>query len=110
MSPPEAAALRLKAIVEADPGALIRLLQLFQIRNVIPRRVRARRLGCEFIEAEIELDAAEVTTDIAAPGRGEGAGAADYAGGCRSAARSSCRSLTVSLLTSGRAQRPTLRM
>jgi hypothetical protein len=36
MSPPDAAALRLKAIVEADPGALIRLLQLFQIRNVTP--------------------------------------------------------------------------
>jgi hypothetical protein len=60
MSPPEAAALRLKAIVEADPGALVRLLQLFQIRNAIPLRVRARRLGCEFIEAEIELDAAEM--------------------------------------------------
>jgi len=61
MSPPEAAALRLKAIVEADPGALIRLLQLFQIRNVSPLRVRARRLGCGFIEAEIELDAAEMS-------------------------------------------------
>ena len=60
MSPPEAAALRLKAIVEADPGALIRLLQLFQIRNVVPLRVRARRLGSEFVEAEIELDPAEV--------------------------------------------------
>ena len=63
MSPPEAAALRLKAIIEADPGALIRLLQLFQIRNVIPLRVRARRLGSEFIEAEIDLDGAEVTID-----------------------------------------------
>lgn len=63
MSTPYAAALRLKAIVEADPGALIRLLQLFQIRNVIPLRVRSRRLGREFIEAEIELDAAEVTSD-----------------------------------------------
>ena len=55
MSPPDAAALRLKAIVEADPGALIRLLQLFQ--------VRARRLGLEYIEAEIELDGAEMTID-----------------------------------------------
>ena len=63
MSPPDAAALRLKAIVEADPGALIRLLQLFQIRNVSPRQVRARRLGFEYIEAEIELDAAEMTID-----------------------------------------------
>jgi hypothetical protein len=64
MSPPDAATLRLKAIVEADPGALIRLLQLFQIRNVSPLHVRARRLGCEFIEAEIELDAAEMTIEI----------------------------------------------
>ena len=63
MSPPDAAALRLKAIVEADPGALIRLLQLFQIRNVSPRQVRARRLGFEYIEAEIELDGAEMTID-----------------------------------------------
>ena len=52
MHPPDAAALRLKAIVEADPGALIRLLQLFQIRNIVPSAVRARRLGLEYIEAE----------------------------------------------------------
>jgi len=63
MSPPEAAALRLKAIVEADPGALIRLLQLFQIRNVTPIRVHSRRLGFEYIEAEIEFDDAELTAD-----------------------------------------------
>lgn len=63
MSPPDAAALRLKAIVEADPGALIRLLQLFQVRNVTPLRVHARRLGCEFVEAEIELNPAEITID-----------------------------------------------
>src|SRR4030095_2570046 len=63
MSPSDAAALRLKAIVEADPGALIRLLQLFQIRNVTPLQVRARRLGPEFIEAEIELAGAEMTID-----------------------------------------------
>ena len=64
MSPPNAAVLRLKAIVEADPGALIRLLQLFQVRNIAPLHVRARRLGCEFIEAEIELDATEMTIDM----------------------------------------------
>jgi hypothetical protein len=63
MSRPDAAALRLKAIVEADPGALIRLLQLFQIRNVTPLHVRARRLGCEFIEAEIEFHDTEITID-----------------------------------------------
>jgi prephenate dehydratase len=47
MSPLDPAPLRLKAIVEADPGALIRLLQLFQIRNVTPVRVHSRRLGHE---------------------------------------------------------------
>jgi hypothetical protein len=50
----------LKAIIEADPGALIRLLQLFQIRNIVPRAVRARRLGLEYIEAEIEFDSVEL--------------------------------------------------
>ena len=64
MSRPDAAALRLKAIVEADPGALIRLLQLFQVRNITPLRVRARRLGFEFVEAEIELDGIELTIDV----------------------------------------------
>jgi prephenate dehydratase len=60
----DAAALRLKAILEADPGALIRLLQLFQIRNVTPLQVRSRRLGLEYLEAEIEVDGAEMTPEI----------------------------------------------
>ncbi|HEY7642284.1 MAG TPA: hypothetical protein VH814_21300 [Steroidobacteraceae bacterium] len=60
---PDAAALRLKAIVEADPGALVRLLHLFQLRNVTPLQVRARRLGPEFIEAEIELAGQEMTIE-----------------------------------------------
>src|ERR1043166_9701607 len=50
----------LKALIEADPGALIRLLQLFQTRNIVPRSVRARRLGLEYIEAEIEFDDVEL--------------------------------------------------
>jgi hypothetical protein len=53
----------LKAIVEADPGALIRLLQLFQVRNIVPRAVRARRLGLEYIEAEIEFDSTELSAE-----------------------------------------------
>ena len=53
----------LKAIVEADPGALIRLLQLFQARNIVPRTVRARRLGLEYIEAEIEFDSMELSAE-----------------------------------------------
>jgi hypothetical protein len=53
----------LKAIIEADPGALIRLLQLFQIRNVTPSAVRARQLGLEYIEVEIELHGVELTAE-----------------------------------------------
>ena len=53
----------LKAIVEADPGALIRLLQLFQARNIVPSAVRARRLGLEYIEAEIEFDNVELPAE-----------------------------------------------
>ena len=53
----------LKAIVEADPGALIRLLQLFQARNIVPSAVRARRLGLEYIEAEIEFDSVELSAE-----------------------------------------------
>lgn len=53
----------LKAIIEADPGALIRLLQLFQTRNIVPRAVRARRLGLEYIEAEIEFDDVQLTAE-----------------------------------------------
>ncbi|HEX7011506.1 MAG TPA: hypothetical protein VF161_02105 [Steroidobacteraceae bacterium] len=50
----------IKAIIEADPGALVRVLQFFQTRNVVPRRVNASRLGSEFLEAHIEIDAAEL--------------------------------------------------
>jgi hypothetical protein len=53
----------LKAIIEADPGALIRLLQLFQTRNIVPRAVRARRLGLEYIEAEIEFEDTELPAE-----------------------------------------------
>jgi hypothetical protein len=63
LKPSDAAVLRLKAIVEADPGALIRLLQLFQTRNIVPSAVRARRLGLEYIEAEIEFAGGELTAE-----------------------------------------------
>jgi prephenate dehydratase len=54
------AGLRLKAIVESDPGALVRVLQFFQTRNLVPRHVSARRLGGQFLETEIEIDATEL--------------------------------------------------
>jgi prephenate dehydratase len=50
----------IKAIIEADPGALVRVLQFFQTRNVVPRRINASRLGSEFVEAHIEIDSAEL--------------------------------------------------
>ena len=46
--------MRIRAVVEADPGAVIRLLQHFQARNVVPQRVSARSLG-EYIEVEIDI-------------------------------------------------------
>jgi prephenate dehydratase len=57
------AALRLKAVVEADPGALVRVLQFFQARNLIPRSVASERLGDEYLQIQIELDPAEFAAD-----------------------------------------------
>jgi hypothetical protein len=58
-----AAALRLKAVVEADPGALVRVLQFFQARNLIPRTVASERLGDEYLQIQIELDPAQLADD-----------------------------------------------
>ena len=58
-----AAALRLKAVVEADPGSLVRVLQFFQARNLIPRSVASERLGDEYLQIQIELDPAELAAD-----------------------------------------------
>jgi prephenate dehydratase len=58
-----AAALRLKAVVEADPGALVRVLQFFQARNLIPRTVASERLGEDYLQIQIELDPAQLAAD-----------------------------------------------
>jgi prephenate dehydratase len=58
-----AAALRLKAVVEADPGSLVRVLQFFQARNLIPRSVASERLGDEYLQIQIELDPSELAVD-----------------------------------------------
>lgn len=58
-----AAALRLKAVVEADPGSLVRVLQFFQARNLIPRTVASERLGDEYLQIQIEIDPAELAAD-----------------------------------------------
>lgn len=50
-----ASAVRLRAIVEADPGALVRVLQFFQARNIVPLHVTARRFEAGFLEIEIEI-------------------------------------------------------
>lgn len=58
-----AVALRLKAVVEADPGSLVRVLQFFQARNLIPRSVASERLGDEYLQIQIELDPSELAAD-----------------------------------------------
>ncbi|MBL8271340.1 hypothetical protein [Steroidobacter sp.] len=58
-----AAALRLKAVVEADPGSLVRVLQFFQARNLIPRSVASERLGEDYLQIQIELDPTELAAD-----------------------------------------------
>lgn len=58
-----AAALRLKAVVEADPGSLVRVLQFFQARNLIPRTVASERLGDEYLQIQIEIDPAELAAE-----------------------------------------------
>jgi hypothetical protein len=56
----DTALLRLKAVVESDPGALVRVLQFFQMRNVVPHQVTAHRLGSDYLETEIAVDSEEV--------------------------------------------------
>lgn len=61
--------LRLKAVVaELEAGTIIRVLQLFQERNIAPRMITAQRLLLrhrtdELMHIEIELDAADATID-----------------------------------------------
>jgi hypothetical protein len=57
------AATRLKVLVESDPGGLVRVLQFFQARNVIPLSVSAERLGSEYLQIEIHVAAAELSAD-----------------------------------------------
>jgi hypothetical protein len=48
--------MRFRAIVDADPSALICILQHLRRSNVAPKSVAAQRRGCGFIEIRIELD------------------------------------------------------
>ena len=50
---------QLRILAEADPGALVRVLQLFQARNLVPRRITAARVDIEFLEIWIDIDPAD---------------------------------------------------
>jgi hypothetical protein len=63
MQSDNAAARRLKVVAEADPGALVRVLQFFQGRNIVPRRAASLRIAREIIEIEVEVDAADCTDE-----------------------------------------------
>lgn len=54
---------RIKLIAEADPGALARVLQPIQGLNIVPRSLRAVRLGVEWLEIEVQIEAAELTNE-----------------------------------------------
>ena len=54
---------RLKAVVESDPGSLVRVLHFFQTRNVTPVRVTARQLGPEWLDIEIDVASADLSVD-----------------------------------------------
>lgn len=58
-----AAVLRLKAIMEADPGALVRVLEHFQRRNIVPRRVVSERMGESYVQIYIEVDPVELVNE-----------------------------------------------
>ena len=51
-----ATALRLKRLVEADPDALVRVLQFLQTRKLIPHSVASEWLGDEYLQVQIEFD------------------------------------------------------
>lgn len=54
---------RLKAILESDPGGLVRVLHLFQARNVTPVRVAAERLGPALLNIEIDVAADDLANE-----------------------------------------------
>jgi hypothetical protein len=47
---------RLEVVTDADPGALVRVLQIFQTRNFVPQHVAAWRSGADLIEIVIEVE------------------------------------------------------
>ena len=54
---------RLKAILESDPGGLVRVLHFFQARNITPIRVTAERLGPALVNVVIDVAVDELPND-----------------------------------------------
>ena len=54
---------RLKAVIEFDPGSLVRVLHFFQARNITPVRVAALRLGPELLDVEIDVASDDLSVD-----------------------------------------------
>ncbi len=54
---------RLKVIAEADPGALARILQPFQILNIVPLRFEAARIGEAYLEVCVDVHADELAAE-----------------------------------------------
>lgn len=44
---------------ESDPSAVVRVLHIFQARNLIPQYIRAERLGTDCLQIEIEISGLE---------------------------------------------------
>lgn len=63
MQSEDRAALRLRAVMQADPSALVRVLQFFQDRNIVPVRVASERMGDSYVQISIELDSGELAPD-----------------------------------------------
>ena len=57
------AQLRFRAVAEADPSTLVRILHLLQARNVVPQRVSSQRLGSEYLELQVEVPSEELSAD-----------------------------------------------
>jgi hypothetical protein len=48
--------MRFRTITDADPCALVGVLEHLQAHNLIPKSVHAYRLGRKFFEVKIEVD------------------------------------------------------
>ena len=45
----------IRAILELDPSAVMRVLHHFQVRNVVPHRISAQRVGADYIQIDVEV-------------------------------------------------------